>query len=137
MMGMNEDLIYITEKDYLRIQHTLKSYKTNESHDLENLELELERARIISDHEVPPDLVTMNSKVRYLQLPENIEATVTVVYPSSVGVGKVSLLSPEGSALLGLRENQKINWMFPDGKTRTLKVLEVLYQPEAKGHWFL
>lgn len=133
-MIMNEDLIYITEKDYLRIQHTLRSYK---NYDLENLELELERARIISDHEVPADLVTMNSRIRYLQLPENIETVVTIVYPGSVGVGKVSLLSPEGSALLGLRENQQINWMFPDGKTRTLKVLEVLYQPEAKGHWFL
>ncbi len=134
MMDMNDDTIYITEKDYLRIQHTLRSYR---SHDLENLELELERAKIISDHEVPADLVTMNSKLRYLQLPENIEATVTIVYPGSIGVGKISLLSPEGSALLGLKVGQQINWMFPDGNTRTLKVLEILYQPEANGHWFL
>lgn len=131
---MNEDTIYITEKDYLRIRHTLRNYH---SCDLENLELELERATIISDLEVPPDLVTMNSQIRFLMMPENTESTVTLVYPGSVGVGKVSLLSPEGSALLGLRVNQKINWMYPDGKTRTLKVLEVLYQPESKGHWFL
>lgn len=131
---MDEDLIYITEKDFLRIQHTLRSYP---SADLENLELELERARVISDNEVPPDLVTMNSKVRFHQLPEDEERVVTVVYPRDAGPGKTSILEPEGQALLGLKENQKINWMFPDGKTRTLKVLEVLYQPEAKGHWFL
>lgn len=131
---MNDDIIYITEKDYLRIQHVLRSHQKE---DLENLELELERARVISDNEVPVDLVTMNSKIKYLQMPENLEKEVTLVYPNNTGTDKISILDPEGSALLGLRENQQINWMFPDGITRTLKVLKVIYQPEANGHWYL
>lgn len=133
---MSEDGIFITEKDYLRIKHVLSFQK---SVDFENLELELDRANIINDNEVPNDLVTMNSKVKFLNIQENKEMTVTLVYPSEANFseGKISVLASLGSAIIGLRVNQDINWMFPDGKTRTLKILEVLYQPEANGHWHL
>lgn len=133
---MNEDNILITEKDYLRIKNLLGP---SSSEEFEDLELELDRARIISDNEVPPDLVTMNSKIRYLNVQENREMVVTLVYPheANSAEGKISILAPLGSALLGLKANQEINWMFPDGKTRTLRMLEVIYQPETEGHWHL
>lgn len=129
---MNDDVILITEKDLLRIKHIL-SFQS--SGDFENLELELDRARIISDDIVPPDLVTMNSKVKFLNLHDNKEVIITIVYPSDANFseGKVSVLASLGSALIGLRVNQEINWMFPDGKTKTLKILEVIYQPEANA----
>lgn len=133
---MSEDGILITEKDYLRIKHVLSFQK---SEDFENLELELDRASIINDNEVPKDLVTMNSKVKFLNIQENREMTVSLVYPSDANFseGKISVLASLGSAIIGLRVGQEINWMFPDGKTRTLKILEVIYQPEANGHWHL
>jgi regulator of nucleoside diphosphate kinase len=65
---MNDDVILITEKDLLRIKHILSFQNSG---DFENLELELDRARIISDDIVPPDLVTMNSKVKFLNLHDN------------------------------------------------------------------
>jgi regulator of nucleoside diphosphate kinase len=130
------DVILITEKDLLRIKHLLSFQK---SVDFENLELELDRARIIADSEVPSDLVTMNSKIKFLNVQQEKEMIVTIVYPSDANFseGKISVLATLGSALIGLRVNQEINWMFPDGKTRTLKILEVLYQPEANQHWHL
>lgn len=133
---MNEDVILITEKDLLRIRNVL-SYQKSE--DFENLDLELDRAKVISDAEVPADLVTMNSKIKFLNIHEQKELVITIVYPSEADFsqGKISVLASLGSALLGLRVGQEINWMFPDGKTRTLKILEVLYQPEANGHWHL
>lgn len=133
---MNEDSILITEKDLLRIKNILD---TQASDEFENLELELDRARIISDNEVPADLVTMNSTVRFLNVQDNKETTLTLVYPPDAdsAEGKVSVLASLGSALLGLRTGQEINWMFPDGKTRTLRILEVIYQPEASGDWHL
>lgn len=51
--------------------------------------------------------------------------------------GKVSVLASLGSALIGLRVGQEINWMFPDGKTKTLRILDIIYQPEANSHWHL
>lgn len=133
---MHDDGILITEKDLLRIKHILSFQK---SEDFENLELELDRAKIISDDQVPGDLVTMNSKVKFLNLQDNKEMIVTIVYPSDANFaeGKISVLATLGSALIGLRVGQEINWMFPDGKTKTLKILNVLYQPEANGHWNL
>ena len=133
---MNEDLILVTQKDFIRIKNVL-SYQTGP--DFENLDLELERAKIITDDEVPTDLVTMNSKVRFLNVDDDKEMTITLVYPSDANFkeGKVSILASLGSALLGLRVNQKINWAFPDGKTRSLKILEVVYQPEANQDWHL
>lgn len=133
---MNNDTILITEKDFLRIKNIL-SYCDNE--DLENLELELDRANIISDNEVPIDLVTMNSQVRFLNLFNNKEMTVSIVYPNDADFkeGRISVLASLGSALLGLRVGQEINWMFPDGNTRRLRILEVIYQPEANKDWHL
>ncbi len=133
---MHTDVILITEKDLLRIKHIL-SFQT--SMEFENLELELERAKIINDNEVPPDLVTMNSKVRFLNVQDNKEMVATIVYPSEANFtdGRISVLASLGSAIIGLRCGQEINWMFPDGKTRTLRILEILYQPEANQHWHL
>lgn len=133
---MNNDVILITEKDLLRLRNIL-SYETSD--EFENLEIELERAKIITDLEVPPDLVTMNSRVRFINVQDNKEMIAAIVYPHDANFadGKISVLASLGSALIGLRVGQEINWMFPDGKTRTLKILEVLYQPEANGHWHL
>lgn len=133
---MNEVAILITEKDLLRIQHILSFQKSS---DFENLEIELERAKVISDDDVPADLVTMNSKVKFLNVQDNKEMVITIVYPSDANFaeGKISVLASMGSALIGLRVGQEINWMFPNGKTKTLKILEVLYQPEASGDWHL
>ena len=133
---MDETTIFITEKDYARIKNALSSVNPD---DYENLELELERAKIISDDEVPPNLVTMNSKVKFYNVQENKEMIVTIVYPADADFdeGKVSILDPLGSALIGLLENHEINWMFSDGKTKTLRILKVLYQPEANQDWHL
>lgn len=121
---MNDDVILLTERDYLRIRHLL-SFKS--SGDYENLEIEIERAKIIAENEIPPGLVTMNSKVTFLTVQEDKTMTFTITYPSEANFaeGKISILAPLGSALIGLRVGQEINWMFPDQKTKTLRILEV------------
>lgn len=133
---MNEDVLLITQKDLARIKNVL-SYQDSE--EFEDLELELDRAHIITDDEVPKDLVTMNSKIRFINIQDDKEMIVTIVYPSDADfkMGRISVLAPLGSALIGLRVNQEINWKFPDNKTRTLKILEILYQPEASEDWHL
>lgn len=122
---MNADVILITEKDFTRIKHILSYQKTEE---FENLDQELDRANIISDVEIPPYLVTMNSKVTFLNVQEEKEMTVKLVYPSEANFseGKVSVLASLGSALIGLQKGQEINWNFPGNKTRTLRILEVV-----------
>jgi regulator of nucleoside diphosphate kinase len=98
----------------------------------EPLRRELERAVVVSSEAMPPDVATMNSLVRYTDLAEGISRTVALIYPSAVrtGEGMVSVLSPVGSALLGLSAGQTIEWDFPDGSRRRLRLEEVLHQPE-------
>lgn len=133
---MTEELLLVTEKDYLRLKSLIEGKGPEE---IENLEIELDRAQLLADNEVPSDLVTMNSIFRFENMSENKQMIMSIVYPqeSNAQENKVSILAPLGSALLGLRVGQEINWQFPDGKTKKLKVLEMLYQPEANGDWHL
>lgn len=133
---MSTDTLIMTVKDAARIKHALETHPCD---DAENLELEIDRARIVADNEVPPDLVTMNSRLVYRNVTDNKEAVVTIVYPehANASEGKISVLAPLGASLIGLRAGQSITWRFPDGRVKELKVLELQYQPEANEDWHL
>jgi|SRR5690554_2858663 len=132
---MEDHTIWITEKDLLRINNLLDSAQD----DFENLELELDRAKVVEDGAIPKDVVTMNSTFEFETLQDGKTMQATLVYPNEADFdkGKISVLAPLGSALLGLKVGQSINWMFPDGKTKTLKIIRMVYQPEASEDWHL
>lgn len=100
------------------------------------LRAELERAIVVSSAAVPPDIATMNSRVRYTDETDGVSRTVSLVYPveADAAKGKVSVLAPVGLALLGLSEGQSIDWDFPGGSRRRLKLEKVLFQPERVGN---
>lgn len=92
----------------------------------EELLLELERARVVNDDRVPRDVVRMGSSVCYE--PDSGERrTVTLVYPgeADISLGKVSVLTPIGTALLGLAPGQAIGWTARDGRRHELHILSV------------
>jgi regulator of nucleoside diphosphate kinase len=94
------------------------------------LQAELARAVIVSDEALPPDVVTVNSCVLYTDERTGVRRLVAIVWPHEANGadGRVSVLAPVGSALLGLSAGQSIDWQFPDGAHR-LRVDEVLSQP--------
>lgn len=93
----------------------------------ELLEEELTRANIVSDEHLPKDIVSMNVEVTYKDLETEKESVITLVYPHEANIdqGKISILTPVGSALIGLRVGQSISWPFPQGKRKELRVLAV------------
>jgi regulator of nucleoside diphosphate kinase len=100
----------------------------------EALDNELARAQVVPQEEVPPQVVTMNSSVHCREEGTGRDYHLKLVYPQDAGEdGKVSVLAPMGSALLGLSAGQHINWPTPNGKQLRLTVLSVEYQPEAAG----
>ena len=104
------------------------------------LQEELDRAdNIVSHTEVPAGVVTMNSRVHCRAQSSGKDYHLTLVYPKDANAdeGKISILAPVGSALLGLQVGQHINWPAPGGKTLKLELLEVEYQPEAAGNFDL
>jgi regulator of nucleoside diphosphate kinase len=130
---VDQDII-VTDLDLQRLlpvldQHDAASYQ---------LETELHRAVVVQHRDVPSDVVTMNSEVVYEDAVSGHQRTVRIVYPREADpvVGRISVLAPIGSALLGLRVGQEIDWRLPTG-TRRIRVVEIRYQPEAAGDFGL
>lgn len=95
---------------------------------------ELDRADVRPPQDMPPDVVTMNSTVRFAMAVPPKEYCLTLVYPRDADtVDRVSVLAPVGSALLGLAEGETIEWPRPRGGTLRVDVLEVVAQPEREG----
>jgi len=92
---------------------------------------ELARARVVAPADIPPDTVTMGSAVRYRDGETGQIFTVTLVYPEAEdrAASRISVLSPEGAALIGLSEGQSIRYVTPAGRRKWLVVLSVLSQP--------
>jgi regulator of nucleoside diphosphate kinase len=99
------------------------------------LEQELSRARVVAPEALPPDVVTLHSHVVFEDEETGARREVTLCLPQEVkgGEGRVSVLAPVGAALLGLSPGQAIAWPVPGGRTRRLRIVAVPYQPEAAG----
>lgn len=97
------------------------------------------RARIVEPTQIPPDVVTMNSRVILCDEGSGKTQIFTLVYPgeADISVGKLSALTPAGAALIGLAQSEVAAWVTRDGQTKKLTVVEVLYQPEADGRFDL
>ena len=134
---MSENL-HITDLDRRRLELLANSVDRNEYMELyvSMLREVIGIANPVPSASIPPDVVTMNSLVRYEDRTTGTTRDVQLVYPDDADAanGKVSVLSPLGNALLGLRVGQGALLRLPYGEARRVKVLGVLYQPEAAGH---
>ncbi len=103
------------------------------------LALELERALIVEPAKVPPNVVTMNTRVSVRDEESGETRVFTLVYPcdEDFSIGNLSILTPAGTALIGLSEGETLAWIARDGQTRELTVVEILFQPEANGRFDL
>lgn len=129
--------IQITALDQERLRKLLLDAQTTEyrkSEYLEKLRMELDRAEIVDPQEVPPTVVTMNSTVSLVDMDTGEEETYTLVFPEDADIskGKISVLAPIGTAMLGYEIGDVFEWDVPAGKRR-LRVEKILYQPEASG----
>lgn len=91
-----------------------------------SLEEELKRARLVSKKSFPSDVVRLNSKVRILDAARRKEMEVTLVIPEKADVkqGKISIMAPIGTALIGFRKGQEVEWKVPSGQ-KTFKIIDV------------
>jgi len=127
--------LVITETDFERLQWLIESWKQLSPRDaerLDDLENELRRATVVKSDEVPPDVVTMNSRVRIQDLSRGGEHTYQIVFPEDADLdeNRISVLAPIGTALIGYRTGTTVEWRVPSG-TRRFRILDVEYQPEA------
>ena len=130
----NKPNIILTEIDLERLERLIDNTPDNQFPNKASLEAELERAEVVKSSDVPSTVVTMNSTVRFLELPDQGEFSRTLVYPRDSGKeGTVSILAPVGIAILGLSVGDEIEWPSVKGKTLRVRVKEILFQPEESG----
>ena len=137
-----ESTIYITEVDLARLRKLIEAARDSgvdsNTPYMNKLEDELDRANIVDPKEIAMDAITMRSKVRLKDLESRKEMIYSLVFPNEADVdeGRISVLAPVGTAMIGYRVGDIIEWEVPSG-LRRLKVEEVLYQPEASGDYQL
>jgi regulator of nucleoside diphosphate kinase len=129
-------VLLVSRLDCERIEALLEQ-PGNAGPGLDGLRDELARAEVLEPRDMPRDVITMNSTARFRDDTSGVEREITLVYPRDAdgSADRVSILAPVGSALLGLRVGQAIEWPVPGGRTTRLQVLEVRYQPEAAGEY--
>ena len=133
--------IYITDPDYNRLSALIEKTREGNGVDrqyLNKLEAELDRAEIVDAKDIPANVITMRSTVRLKDLVSGEENTYSLVFPTEADFsqGKISVLAPIGTAILGYKSGDTIEWRVPSG-LRRLKVDKIIYQPEAAGHFDL
>lgn len=129
--------IYITQEDARRLNELLIRQRSSNNKDRENLRVlafELSRATLIAPDRVMPDVVTMNSRVLVEDPADGQTEELTLVFPEEADAaeGRISVVAPIGAALLGCRTDETVEFAVPRG-TRTLRVRQILFQPEASG----
>jgi regulator of nucleoside diphosphate kinase len=132
-MSTQEPRIVVTSTDMERLRTLIDTTAGDKA---DALDAELLRAEVVEPTQVPPDVVTMNSRVVYRDEDTGETREVTLSYPrdASLEQGRVSVLAPVGAALLGLSVGQEIDWQLPGGKNKRLRIMSVNYQPQAAGH---
>lgn len=125
--------IIVGQNELKRLTTAALTDVSNEADHVDFLLYELDRATIMDDATLPVDVVRLGSIVRYRSATTE-EGTIKLVLPSEVDQAKsyrLSVTSMHGAALLGLRPDQTLSWLSPDGKVDHVEVVKVA---NASGH---
>ena len=129
----------LTELDHVRLLNLLRRDARGDGSPPQFRAIEdvLDASALVPSREVAPDVVTMCSQVLLQDTQTSQRNTLTLCYPADAepAVGFVSVLSPVGSALLGLRVGSIARWSTPAGDEKAAEVLAILFQPESSGDY--
>jgi regulator of nucleoside diphosphate kinase len=131
---MRDRPIFITELDAAKLRGLLAAFATaqRDQSRLEELAVELERAYVVAAADMPGDVITMDTRVQVADLMTGERQELVLVFPGQADVAaqRVSVLAPIGTALLGYREGDEVEWATPGG-LRRLRIERVV-QPTMK-----
>ena len=127
--------ITLSSLDLDRIEALLAAIPASVFPGKADLQAELDRADVVAPEEIPPNVVTMNSTVQFTIEETGKEFCLTLVYPRDMdgSADRISIFAPVGSALLGLAVGDELAWPGPGGKSMTVRVKSIVYQPESAG----
>jgi len=133
-----QSTVYITKTDNERLGHLIEQVRdsfdnANQGY-INHLADELEFAEIVPSELIPPDVVTMRSKIKLTDLDTEETMIYSIVFPTEANSeeGKISILAPIATAVLGYRLGDTVEFQAP-ARVRRLKIEDILYQPESAG----
>ena len=129
MTTANKQLV-LRDDDYSFLVSYLNSrqYSTNiDRNNAEELQAELKKAKLVNKENFPMDVVRLNSRVKIKSEGKDDVMELMLVTPDKANIKerKISIMAPIGTALIGFRQGQKVNWKVPAGK-KTFTILEVI-----------
>ncbi|MBR7651841.1 nucleoside diphosphate kinase regulator [Ochrobactrum oryzae] len=126
--------IVVSEIDYERLMGLATNVSERLEEIAEELMVELDRAKVVPAKRLPQNVIQMGSAVEF-RSNDGQERRVTLVYPGEADIaqGKISILTPIGTALIGLTPGQSISWTARDGKPHELNVLSVSNEAEVSA----
>jgi regulator of nucleoside diphosphate kinase len=130
----------LTQLDYVRLTRLLDgeqvadNARSPEGRSMEDL---LAISELVAGDQVAPDVITMYSQVLLAGGEDSEPYKLTLCYPEDAepAAGFISVLSPVGLALLGLRVGSIARWRMPTGNEGMAEVRAILFQPEASGDY--
>ena len=131
--------IVMTARDTLRLAHLVGDLFHIRDRRIALLARELDRASVVDASDICPGVVTMRSVVEFRSSEQGRLSVAMLSYPGEVrgAEAPISILTPVGTALLGLSEGQTMPYESTDDRISFLTVNRVLFQPEAAGMWWL
>ena len=121
--------IVVSKPDLQRLRSLLRPPAWSDSPEVLDLEAELDRATIVDSESLPPDVVAMDSTVTLVDIESGQREVFQLVVPSQADIsqGRISVLAPLGTALLGYRVGDVVTWLMPRGVRRVR--IEAVDQP--------
>jgi len=129
MEKQNNQLV-VTKEDYEILISCLNNMYGRAAFDRQNaqeLKNELKKATLVNEADFPGDVVRLNSRVKIKSEKKDEIMELMIVTPDKADIKKrkISIMAPLGTALIGFRQGQKVNWQVPSGK-KTFTIMEVI-----------
>ncbi len=129
--------LIVNKNDYAKIFQCISTAKQSNSikpAEAEQLSNELKSAKLVDPKNIPGDVITMNSVVKFHFQNNKTQNEIKLVYPSDANIKerKISIFSAVAIALIGYKVGDEIEWQLPTGSTKIV-IDQIVYQPEAAG----
>lgn len=132
MLQLNNELVLRTDDYKLLIAHLNggNSKTAFDPRNAEALHAELKKAKLVDKENFPEDVVRINSTVRVKaeEMDEIMQFMLVTPDKANFKEGRVSIMAPIGTALIGFRKGQQVKWKVPGG-IKTFTILEVINEP--------
>lgn len=128
---MKTNPVVLCESDFKKLQDFVGSQSSQAQADEMSLAYELGRAIVVKDDSIPQHTVRLNSTVEIESVDTNKKTKCTIVMPSEADIAKkrISVIAPLGTALIGFREGEEVEWAMPAGLKR-FRIVNVVNENE-------